>query len=273
MTTPMRSRVAAIQMCSGPDVTANLETAARLIERAAADGAHMVTLPEYFALLASDEKAKVAIREREGDGPIQAFLSEAAARHGVWLVGGTVPLVSDDPGRVRNSTLVYDAHGVQQARYDKIHLFGYRNAHEEYDEARTIEAGDAVCTFASPLGRVGLAVCYDLRFPELFRALDEVDLIVLPAAFTRTTGRAHWEVLLRARAIENLCYVAAPAQGGTHPCGRQTWGHSMIVDPWGSVVACREEGEGVTTGEIDHELLTSVRDSLPALRHRRLAPS
>ena len=263
-------RVAAIQTVSGPDVGDNLATAGRLIAEAAAAGARLVALPEYFPLIAGDEREKLRIREVEGDGPIQAFLSDAARRHGVWLVGGTLPLVADADDKVRNSTLVFDDQGRRVARYDKIHLFGFQRGGECYDESVTIEPGRQVVRFDSPAGPTGLSVCYDLRFPELFRALGEVNLIILPSAFTYTTGRAHWEVLLRARAIENLCYVMAPAQGGRHPSGRVTWGHTMIVDPWGEVLACRDEGPGVVLGDIDAARIASVRESLPALQHRCL---
>jgi len=263
-------RIAAVQTVSGPDVAENLRIAAALIAEAAAEGASLVALPEYFPLITPDETAKVAIREAEGRGPLQDFLRDAALRHGVWLIGGTIPLVADADGKVRNSTLVFDPRGAQVARYDKIHLFGFRRGAERYDEAATIEAGCNVVTFDGPCGRVGLSVCYDLRFPELFRAMGDVDLIVLPAAFTWTTGRDHWEVLLRARAIENQCYVVAPAQGGRHPGGRVTWGHSMIIDPWGEILACRDEGPGVVVATLDRSRTAAVRDSLPALRHRCL---
>ncbi|APR06083.1 carbon-nitrogen hydrolase family protein [Thauera chlorobenzoica] len=263
-------RIAAIQTVSGPDVDANLEAVAALVAEAAAAGAALVALPEYFALISADESAKVRLREAEGDGPLQAFLAATARRHGVWLVGGTIPLRASTDDKVRNSTLVFDDQGRRVARYDKIHLFGFRRGEEHYDEAATIEQGGEVCCFDSPAGRTGLSVCYDLRFPELFRAMGEVDLIVLPAAFTFTTGRAHWEVLLRARAIENQCYVIAPAQGGRHPGGRVTWGHTMIIDPWGEVLACRDEGPGVVLAELDPARIAAVRESLPALRHRRL---
>lgn len=266
-------RVAAVQTVSGPDVVVNLFAAEALIAEAVAAGARLVALPEYFALLSADEHAKVAQRERDGDGPIQRFLSDAARRHGVWLVGGTLPLEAAAPDRVRNSVLVFDDAGRRVARYDKIHLFGFDNGTERFDESRTIEAGERVVAFDAPFGRVGLSVCYDLRFPELYRALGEVSLILVPSAFTATTGRAHWETLLRARAIENQCYVMAPAQGGTHPGGRITWGHSMIVDPWGEVLACRAEGPGVVLADIDPLRLATVRRQLPALAHRRMGPA
>ena len=256
-------------MVSGPDVAENLRVAAALIREAADAGARLVALPEYFPLMSGDDRAKVTIREREGHGPIQDFLREAARRHGIWLVGGTLPLAAEAADKVRNSTLVYDEGGQLVARYDKIHLFGFHKENEHYDEAATIEAGARVVTFDSPVGRVGLSVCYDLRFPELFREMGEVDLIILPAAFTYTTGRAHWEILLRARAIENLCYVMAPAQGGRHPHGRVTWGHSLIVEPWGDILACREEGAGIIVADIDAERIAQARESLPALAHRR----
>ncbi|MDR2209499.1 MAG: carbon-nitrogen hydrolase family protein [Azoarcus sp.] len=263
------SKIAALQTVSGPDVEANLAVADELIAEAAARGARMVALPEHFALMLADETAGVRVCEREGCGPIQDFLGEAAARHGVWIVGGTLPLAANAPDKTRNAALVFDDCGNRVARYDKIHLFGFKHSKEHYDEAASIEPGEIVVCFNSPVGRVGLAVCYDLRFPELFRAMGKVDLIVLPAAFTHTTGRAHWETLLRARAIENQCYLAAAAQGGKHPHGRRTWGHSMIVDPWGDILSCRPEGAGIVMGEIDPSLLSVVRRSLPALDHRR----
>ncbi len=264
-------RIAAVQTVSGPDVAENLRVAEALIAEAAQAGARLVALPEYFFLIGAEDDAKVRLREQDGAGPLQDFLCDAAQRHGVWLVGGTVPLVATDDGKVRNTTLVYDDRGQRVARYDKIHLFGFQAGAERYDEAATIEAGSETVAFDSPFGRIGLAICYDLRFPELFRALGEVDLIVLPAAFTYTTGRAHWETLLRARAIENQCYVMAAAQGGRHPSGRVTWGHSMIVDPWGEVLARREEGAGTVVAELDPARIAAVRASLPALKHRRVA--
>ncbi|MDD2872105.1 MAG: carbon-nitrogen hydrolase family protein [Azoarcus sp.] len=263
-------KIAAIQTVSGPDVHANLATVETLIAEAAAGGARLVALPEYFPLMSTDEMAKVRAREPEGRGPIQDFLSAAAKRHRIWLVGGTLPLVAEADNKVRNTTLVFDDLGERRARYDKIHLFGFQRGAERYDESVTIEPGQTVTTFESPVGRTGLSVCYDLRFPELFRAMGMVNLIILPAAFTYTTGRAHWEVLLRARAIENQCYVMAPAQGGEHPGGRVTWGHTMIIDPWGEVLGVLDKGPGVVTADVDFARLASLRDSLPALRHRCL---
>jgi nitrilase len=263
-------KLAAVQMISGPDVAPNLATAGRLIAEAAAAGAQLVALPEYFPLIGATDADRLAAREADGAGPIQDFLAATARRHGIWLVGGSIPLLAQDPGKLRNSCLVFDAQGKRVCRYDKIHLFGFRKGEEAYDEAATIERGDQVVAFDSPLGRVGVAICYDLRFPELFRALGELNLLVLPAAFTETTGRAHWELLLRARAVENQCYVLAAAQGGRHPNGRMTHGNSMVIDPWGEVLARMDKGEGVVLAELDPQRLVDTRSSLPALKHRIL---
>lgn len=271
MTSPAPFHVAAIQTVTGVSVDANLARADALIAEAARGGAELVLLPEYFCLMGRHELDKVAIRERDGDGPIQRFLADAARRHRIWLVGGTLPLWCDDEKRVYNASLVYDPRGERMARYDKIHLFGFTRGTENFDESRTILAGDTPVTFDAPCGKVAMSVCYDLRFPELYRALggqDGANLILMPAAFTYTTGKAHWEILLRARAIENQCYLLAAAQGGTHENGRRTWGHSMLVDPWGDVVAVLPEGEGVVSGVIDPARLAEVRQNLPALRHR-----
>ncbi len=264
-------RIAAIQMVSGPDVDRNLADADRLIGEAAAAGARVAVLPEYFPLITGDETAKVRIREHDGEGPLQAFLRDAARRHKLWLIGGSCPMAADSPDKVKNSTLVFDDNGRRVARYDKVHLFGFCKGEERYDEAATIEAGNEVVSFEAPCGQIGLSICYDLRFPELFRAMGELDLIVLPAAFTYTTGQAHWEILLRARAIENQCYVLASAQGGRHPSGRRTWGDSMIIDPWGEVLARLPEGPGVVAADLDPARIADVRASLPALRHRKIS--
>ncbi|MCB1976192.1 MAG: carbon-nitrogen hydrolase family protein, partial [Nitrosomonas sp.] len=229
-----------------------------------------VVLPEYFCLMGMKDTDKLAAMEQPGNGPIQTFLSETAKRLGIWLVGGSVPLTSPDPDRVYNSCLVYSDTGEQIARYDKIHLFGLSMEHESYAEEKTIRAGDTVVTFDSPFGRIGLSICYDLRFPELYRKMDGVDIILAPAAFTAVTGKAHWEVLVRARAIENQAYVIAPAQGGYHVNGRETHGDSMIVDPWGVVLKRLPRGAGAVVAEIDPKYLKRVRASLPALKHRRL---
>ena len=264
------TRVAAIQMTAGPNIWGNLEEAARLLELAAAEGAKLAALPEYFCLMGMSDADKVAVCEQANRGPIQEFLSKTAKRLGLWIVGGTVPLVSSRPDKVRNSCLVYDDKGEQVARYDKIHLFGLELGTERYAEEETIEAGCGVVVVDSPFGRMGLSICYDLRFPELYRSMGEVDIIFAPAAFTATTGRAHWETLIRARAIENLAYVVAPAQGGYHVNGRETHGDSMIVDPWGVVLDRLPRGSGVVTANINPDYQASLRNSLPALNHRTL---
>jgi len=229
-----------------------------------------VLLPENFYFMGAKDTDKVALREALGDGPIQSCLSNAARTHRIWLVGGTVPLVSPEPGRVLNTALVFDSQGQQVERYDKIHLFSFTKGEEQFNEARTIWPGEQTCGFASPAGRVGLSICYDLRFPELYRALGDCALMMVTAAFTYTTGRAHWELLLRARAVENQCYVLAAAQGGKHENGRSTWGHSMLIDPWGEIVAELAEGPGVVLGKVDPARITEIRQSLPALQHRVL---
>ena len=263
-------KVAAIQMASGPNVAGNLSEARRLIAKAAENGARMIVLPEFFAIMGMTDQDKLKVSESAGTGPIQQFLSDTAKQHKIWLVGGSIPLVAGTSDKVMNSCLVFDEYGVQVARYDKIHLFNLELGNENYNEAKTIEAGNQVVVVDSPFGRIGLAVCYDLRFPELFRAMKNIDIIVLPSAFTETTGRMHWEVLVRARAIENLAYVIAPAQGGYHVNGRETHGNSMIVDPWGRVLDRLPRGSGVVMGEINPSYQASLRSSLPALAHRTL---
>ena len=266
----MMHTVAAVQMISSPSVADNLATARRLVAQAAAAGAQLVVLPEYWAIMGQQETDKLAHAEQPGSGPIQDGMAQMARQHGIWLIGGTLPLVSAQEGKVLNTTLVYDPQGAPAGRYDKIHLFGFTRGAESYNEARTIVPGAQVRSIETPFGRVGLSICYDLRFPELYLAMGDCVLIVVPAAFTHTTGRAHWEVLLRARAIENQCYVLASAQGGLHPNGRRTWGHSMLIDPWGEIKAVLPEGEGVVSGEIDPLFLAGVRESLPALAHRTM---
>ena len=267
---PGALRVAAIQMTSGADVAENLRAAAALIAQASAAGASLVLLPENFGLMAAHAKDKLAAQEPDGDGVQQAFLARMAREHGQYVIGGSVSLASDDPTRSWQSLLVYGPDGGKLGRYDKVHLFRYTHGDEDYDEAKTIVAGSEPTSFAAPCGRVGLSICYDLRFPELYRALGDVALLVVPAAFTARTGEAHWETLLRARAIENQCYVLAAAQTGVHPGGRRTWGHSMLVDPWGAVVASRAEGAGVVVGDVDPARIADVRSKLPALSHRVL---
>jgi deaminated glutathione amidase len=264
-------KIAAVQMVSTPDVLRNLDAAVRLITEAATAGARLVALPEYFCLMGRKDTDKLAVAEADGAGPIQQMLSDQARHCGVWVVGGTLPIRTDKPGRVRNSCCVYAPNGQRCARYDKLHLFAFDNGLEQYDEGRVLEAGSTPVSFDAEGLRVGLSICYDLRFPELYRALalPPCDLICVPSAFTETTGRAHWELLLRARAVENQCYVLAPAQGGIHENGRRTWGHSMVVDPWGEVLAQRDVGPGVVLAQIDIDRIASVRRQLPALAHRR----
>jgi len=267
---PGVTRIAAVQLASGPIVKGNLNEAGRLIEMAVAQGAKLVALPEYFAIMGMRDDDKVKAREKPGQGPIQEFLATTARRHGIWLVGGSVPLDASSTDKVRNSCLVYDDQGKLAARYDKIHLFGFSMGQERYEEERTLEPGQDVVTVDTPFARLGLSICYDLRFPELYRAMKPVDIILVPSAFTETTGKAHWETLIRARAIENLAYVLAPAQGGYHVNGRETHGDSMIVDPWGVVLDRLTRGSGVVVAGVNLQHLRNLRESLPALTHRTL---
>ena len=268
-------KAAAIQLASGTNVNANLLTTEKLLEEAARQGASLAVLPENFAFLGADSADALPYREREGDGPLQDFLSRIAARLGIWIVGGTIPLEGDDRARWRAASLVFDDKGHEVARYDKRHLFDVTlvESGEQYNESDTIEPGDQVVVVDTPIGRLGLAVCYDLRFPELFRALVDrgAEVFSLPAAFTAVTGRAHWDILVRARAIENLAYVIAAAQGGFHIKGRETYGHSMIVDPWGTVLDERERGNGLAIATINPQFQTSTRRNFPSLSHRRLS--
>ena len=263
-------KVAGIQMASSPQVSSNLIEAERLIKIAAKQGAQLIVLPEYFCIMGIKDRDKVLVREVFNDGPIQLFLSKMAKKHKVWIIGGTVPLVSDYAHKVRNSCLVYNDKGVQVARYDKIHLFGLDLGTEHYHEENSIQPGNSVEVVDTPFGRVGLSICYDLRFPELYRAMGQVDIIVIPSAFTETTGKAHWESLIRARAIENLCYVIAPAQGGYHLSGRETHGNSMIVDPWGVILDRLPRGSGIVIANINRGYQASLRKSLPVLKHRTI---
>jgi len=264
--------IAALQMAAGPNVPANLLEAGRLIKEAAARGAGMVVLPETFAMMGVADADKVKVAETFGEGPIQAFLSQQARKYGVWIIGGTIPLRSDDPARSYAASLMYDAKGNVVARYDKIHLFDVMLSEnqEVYTESDTTVPGNVPVVVDTPFGKVGMSVCYDLRFPELYRRLSEqgAQILVVPAAFTELTGKAHWEVLLRARAIENLCYVVAPGQGGYHVSGRTTYGHSMIVDYWGRVRGVREKGAGVVLADIDLDALQQTRKTFPVLSHR-----
>jgi len=265
-------KIAALQMVSGPSVQINLDTAGQLLAQAAAQGAELAVLPEYFCVMGLKDTDKLAIQETAGQGLIQNFLSHSARELGLWIVGGTLPMATRDARRARNCSLAYAPSGHCVARYDKIHLFRFTQGQEDYDETRVLEPGAQPVRFelASKDGHVytvGMSVCYDLRFPELYRAL-KADLLLVPSAFTYTTGAAHWEVLLRARAIENLAYVVAAAQGGVHENGRRTWGHSMVIDPWGEILAQRPQGVGLVMGEILGPRLQELRRRLPTLNHR-----
>ncbi len=261
-------------MATGPNVSANLLEAERLIRKAADYGAGLVVLPENFSFMGKRDADLLTQREPDGEGPLQTFLSSVAARYRIWLVGGTIPLSAGDADRARSASLVYSERGERVARYDKIHLFDVDvpGANERYVESATIEPGNETVVLDSPFGRLGLAVCYDLRFPEMFRQMLDsgVELLVIPAAFTATTGKAHWETLVRARAIENLAYVVAAGQGGYHANGRETHGHSIIVDPWGAVLAQVPRGNGFICHPLDKDFQASVRRSFPAIGHRRL---
>jgi nitrilase len=271
-------KVAAVQMVSTPRIDDNLARASALVAQAARQGAELVVLPEYFCLMGLQDRDKLAVAETPGQGPIQSALSDLARRHGLWLVGGTLPLAIDgDPEHATNTSLVFGPDGALAARYDKIHLFRFDDGERRYDEAATLQPGTQPVAFDATtrdgsVQRVGLSVCYDLRFPELYRRLMQppCSVLVVPAAFTWPTGQAHWELLLRARAVENQCVVIASAQGGRHENGRRTWGHSMVIDPWGVVLAVQDEGEGVVVAELDPARLQQVRAQLPALQHRRL---
>ncbi len=267
------SKCAAIQMASSPNVRANLLEADKLIGEAVKAGAKLVALPENFALMGESEFDKVEQREIDGQGPIQDFLAKTAKKHSVWIVGGTVPLVAEDYKKVRAACLIYNDLGERVARYDKVHLFDVSvpDTEEEYRESDTIEAGDTELVVDSPFGRLGIAVCYDLRFPEYFRRMvrQGMEVLIIPSAFTSETGAAHWELLLRARAIENLCYVIAPNQGGFHINGRKTYGHSIIIDPWGRVIDCYKTGSGFVCADVELERLEKIRAAFPVLEHRR----
>ena len=269
-----KHKIAAVQMATGPNVSANLLETERLVAEAAESGAGLVVLPENFAFMGKRDQDMLSLKEVDGEGPLQDFLAQMARKYGVWLVGGTIPLCACDAGKVRSACLLHDARGERVARYDKMHLFDVHllEADERYVESATIEAGDQVTVVDSPFGRLGLAVCYDLRFPELFRAMLEhgMEILAIPSSFTAITGKAHWEVLVRARAVENLAYVVAAAQGGYHINGRETHGHSMIVDPWGSVLAQVPRGNGTVISSLDRDYQATVRRTFPTINHRRL---
>jgi len=269
------TKIAAIQMASGTNVSANLIEVSRQIISAAKDGAKLIVLPESFAIMGINDSDQVKIAEDVGRGQIQDFLSNQAKKNNVWLIAGTIPLKSDNENKVYAACLVYNNNGKQVSRYDKIHLF---DAHieatsETYKESKTLEAGNQVIVVDTPFGKIGLAICYDLRFPELFRQLviQGAEIIVVPSAFTAITGKAHWEVLLRARALENLCYVIASAQGGYHVNGRETYGNSMIVDPWGTILDCLPDGSGYVIADVDIENINKIRQSFPVLEHRKIS--
>jgi len=269
------TKVAAIQMISTADVDENLQSASELIDQAVEQGAEFLLLPENFPFMGHEEHDKVAILEPFGKGPIQDFLSEQSQKHGVWLMGGTIPLQASVSDKARTTSLLYDPEGHCTSRYDKIHLFDVivdAASEESYQESDTLEAGNEIVVAKTPFGNIGMSICYDLRFPELYRAMLEhdVNIITVPSAFTATTGKVHWETLLRARAIENLCYVIASNQGGKHINDRETWGHSMIIDPWGNILDCVEKGPGFAIAEIDLEKQETLRRNFPCMEHRVL---
>lgn len=268
-------QVAAIQMVSTPDTQQNMATAKRLLTQAAQQGANLCVLPEYWSIMGMHDTDKIKQAEVVGQGEVQDFLSAIAKKLAITLVAGTIPITSNTPDKIMNTCLVYSPQGERISRYDKMHLFGFTNAdsQESYQESNTIQAGNQVVCFESDIGKIGLGICYDLRFPEFFRSMGQCTLIILPAAFTYTTGQAHWEILLRARAIENQCYVLASAQGGKHQNGRRTWGQSMLINPWGEIVSQLAEGEGIVSGDINLEAMAQIRRNLPALQHIKIRTS
>lgn len=267
-------KIASIQMVSTPQLNENLEVAARLTKAASDCGSQLVVLPEYFCLMGLKDTDKVNVREAAGSGPIQERLAAIAQENKIYLVAGSIPLETQESNKVLNSSLVFNPQGKQISRYDKIHLFGFQTETERYEESETIAPGSQPGQFEIQVNsmdwRFGLSICYDLRFPELYRALGQVDCHIIPAAFTYTTGKDHWEILLRARAIENQCYVLSSAQGGVHLNQRRTWGQSMLIDPWGEILSNLPEGEGFITGTLSKDKLKEVRSKLPALKHRKL---
>jgi len=268
------TRVATLQMVSTEIVEHNLEIASDLIHEAVENQAELVVLPENFSLMGRDEHDKLAILETFGKGPLQDFLATQAKQHGIWLVGGTIPLQANQADRIRASSLLYNPDGECIARYDKMYLFDVivdKEREEYYCESDTIEEGEEIIVAKTPIGNIGLSVCYDVRFPELYRNMHKqaVQIITIPSAFTATTGEAHWEFLLRARAVENLCYVVASNQGGKHVNGKETWGHSMIIDPWGKILALAKQGPAVACADIDLKQQEALRNNFPALNHRK----
>ena len=272
---PTSFKATAVQMASGPNVSANLYEVERIVATAVHEGSNLVVLPENFAYMGQSCSDMLTIKEQAGEaGDLQRFLSDLARKHGIWVVGGTIPIATADESRVRAACLVYDDSGRLAGRYDKMHLFDVRlmDVEEQYNESSVIEPGDAPLVVETPFGNIGVAICYDLRFPELFRSMlsGKPDVFAIPSAFTAATGKAHWEPLVRARAIENLCYVIAAAQGGYHVSGRETHGHSMIVDPWGTILAQVPRGSGFVTSKLEIERLHATRRNFPSLDHRRL---
>jgi nitrilase len=267
-------KIASIQMVSTPKLDENLEVAAHLIQSASNCGAQLAVLPEYFCLMGLKDTDKVNLREAPGVGPIQERLAAIAQENNIYLVAGSIPLEAKESNKVLNTSLVFNPEGRQIARYDKIHLFGFQTETERYEESETIAPGSKPGQFQITVNGVdwqfGLSICYDLRFPEFYRSLGEVDCHIIPAAFTYTTGKDHWEILLRARAIENQCYVLSSAQGGIHINQRRTWGDSMLIDPWGQILTNLPQGEGFITGTLSKDKLKEVRSKLPALKHRKL---
>lgn len=269
-----KTKVAAIQMASGSNVSANLLEAERLVNEAVDNGAQLVVLPENFAFMGKTDSELSNLKETDGTGPLQEFLSQLAKKHGIWLIGGTIPLEATDNHKVRASCLMFDHLGKRISRYDKIHMFDVNlmEADEHYIESDAIEPGNQALVVDTPFGKIGFAICYDLRFPELFRKMIDAgsEIFVLPAAFTAITGKAHWEALIRSRAIENVSYIIAAAQGGYHISGRETHGQSMIVDPWGTILSQASGGSNVVMATIDQEYLASVRRNFPCINHRKL---
>lgn len=269
-----KPKIAAIQMASGPNIGANLLETERLIAEATESGAELITLPENFAFMGKYERDMLAVGELYGHGPLQDFLSQLAKKYGIWLVAGTIPIKTLNADRVRSACLLFNSQGQQVARYDKMHLFDVHlvDVNEKYMESAAIEPGDCITVTDTPFGKLGIAVCYDLRFPELFRAMldQDMEILALPASFTAITGKAHWEVLVRTRAIENLIYVIASAQGGYHINGRETHGHSMIVSPWGAILAELQKSNGFISCDLDAEYQATMRRNFPAIQHRRL---
>ncbi len=269
------NKCAAIQMASSPNISSNLTEAERLIAEAAQAGAKLVALPENFALMGQSEHDKIEHKETDGAGPIQEFLANTAKKYAVWIIAGTMPIAAKDENKVMAACLIYNELGERIARYDKIHLFDVQvpGSDEVYRESDTITKGTTPLVIDSPFGKLGIAICYDLRFPEQFRMMQAqgMEVLILPSAFTQKTGAAHWELLLRARAVENLCYVIAPNQGGFHVNGRQTFGHSMIIDPWGTILDCKKTNAGTVSAEIDLVRLHKTRESFPVLQHRQIS--